>query len=97
VIGAAMVWRQTDTLQDAGIRRTYALARRRIHPPCLGERAALTLVCAALICAVERRRAIRITEFEQRQLNTIREETHRGITMRNPPASLHNAPLAITL
>jgi hypothetical protein len=46
--------------------------RRRIHPPCLGEHAALTLVCAALICAVDRWRAIRLTEFEQRQLNTTR-------------------------
>jgi hypothetical protein len=73
VIGAAMAWRQTDAVQDAGIRPTYALVRRRIHPPCLGERAALTLVDAALICAVERWLAIRITEFEQRQSKTIRE------------------------
>jgi hypothetical protein len=50
VLGAAaMASRHTNALQDAGICRTYALARRRIHPPCLGERAALTLVYAALI------------------------------------------------
>ena len=73
--------------QDAGIRCTYGLARRRIHPPCLGERAALTLVYAALICAVERWRAIRSAEFEQQQLKTIREEIHREFTMRNAPGS----------
>ena len=47
----------------------------------------MTVIYAALIFSVERWRAIRITEFEQQQLKTIREEIHREFTMRNAPGS----------
>ena len=54
-------------------------------PHAFGERAVLKLVYAALIRAAERWRGIRITEFEQRQLQAIRDEIDQNFTARNAP------------
>ena len=47
----------------------------------------MKLMYAALIRAAERWRGIRITEFEQRQLRAIREETDKDFAARNAPAA----------
>ena len=55
-------------------------------PHAFGERAVLKLMHAALIRASERWRGIRVTEFEQRQLNAIRNELDRAHAERTAPA-----------
>lgn len=45
-----------------------------MHPNAFGERAVLKLMFGALIRAAERWRAIKITEFERRQLTAVRQE-----------------------
>jgi putative transposase len=58
--------------------------RTKVIPHAFGERAVLKLMYAALICAAERWRGIRITEFERRQLRAIREEINKEFTARYP-------------
>jgi putative transposase len=58
-----------------------------VIPHAFGERAVLKLMYAALIRAAERWRGIKITEFEQRQLNAVRDEIDRDFTVRNAPTT----------
>ena len=69
----AAVWRGTAAHQG--------------DPACFGERAVLKLIYAALIRAAERRRGIKVSEFEQRQLKAIRDEIDKDFTARNAPAT----------
>ena len=61
--------------------------RTKVIPHAFGERAVLKLMYAALIRTAERWRGIRITEFEQRQLQAIREEIDKDFAVRNAPAA----------
>jgi putative transposase len=71
------------------LERLFGEQRRRtkVIPHAFGERAVLKLMYAALIRAAERRRGIRITEFERRQLKAIREEIDQDFTARIAPAT----------
>ena len=71
------------------LERLFGEERRRtkVIPHAFGERAVLKLMYAALIRAAERRRGIRITEFERRQLKAIREEIDKDFTARIAPAT----------
>src|SRR5262249_55150045 len=61
--------------------------RTKVIPHAFDERPFLSLVYAALIRATERWSAIRIADFEQRQLKAIREEIGRDFTKRCHPAA----------
>lgn len=67
------------------LERLFGEERRRtkVIPHAFGERAVLKLMYAALIRAAERWRGIRITEFEQRQLKTIRDDIDNDFAARN--------------
>jgi len=71
------------------LERLFGEARRRtkVIPHAFGERAVLKLMFAALIRAAERWRAIKMTEFERRQLKAIREELDRAFAARTAPAA----------
>jgi transposase-like protein len=58
------------------LERLFVEERRRLKiiPNAFGERAVLKLMFGALIRAAERSRAIKITEFERRQLSAVRQE-----------------------
>ena len=83
-LGHRRVIRTTNLLE-----RLFGEARRRtkVIPHAFGERAVLKLIYAALIRAAERWRGIRITEFEQRQLKAIRDESDQDFRARNAPAT----------
>ena len=52
-----------------------SLSRRlKIIPNAFGEKAVLKLMFAAMTRAAERWRAVRITEFERRQMDALRDE-----------------------
>ncbi len=70
------------------LERLFGEARRRtkVIPHAFGERAVLKLMYAALIRAAEHWRGLRITEFEWRQLQAIRDELNRAHTERTAPA-----------
>jgi transposase-like protein len=71
------------------LERLFGEERRRtkVIPHAFGERAVLKLMYAASIRAAERWRGIRITEFEQRQLNAIRAEFDADFAARTSPAA----------
>ena len=48
--------------------------RLKIIPNAFGEKAVLKLMFAAMTRAAERWRAVRITEFERRQMDALRDE-----------------------
>ena len=62
------------------LERLFGEERRRtkVIPHAFGERAVLKLMYAALIRAAERWRGLKMTEFEQRQLQAIRAELNRA-------------------
>jgi putative transposase len=74
------------------LERLFGEERRRtkVIPHAFGERAVLKLMYAALIRASERWRGIRVTEFEQRQLNAIRNDLDRAHAERTAPAITPN-------
>ena len=69
------------------LERLFGEERRRtkVIPHAFGERAVLKLMYAALIRAAERWRGLRMTEFECRQLTTIRNELDRAHAERTAP------------
>ena len=58
------------------LERLFLEERRRLKvlPHAFGERPVLELMFAAMTRASERRRAIRITDFERRQMATVRDD-----------------------
>ena len=74
------------------LERLFGEERRRskVIPHAFGERAVMKLMYAALVRAAERWRGIRISEFEQRQLNAIRTELDRAHAERTAPAVTAN-------
>jgi len=70
------------------LERLFGEARRRtkVIPHAFGERAVLKLMYAALIRAAERWRGLKMTEFERRQLQLIRDELNRAHAERTAPA-----------
>jgi transposase-like protein len=71
------------------LERLFGEERRRtkVIPHAFGERAVLKLMYAALIRAAERRRGIKVSQFEQSQLKAIRDEIDTNFTARNAPAT----------
>ena len=71
------------------LERLFGEERRRtkVIPHAFGERAVLKLMYAALIRAAERWRGIKISEFERRQLKSIRGELNDQFTTRNAPVA----------
>jgi hypothetical protein len=80
------------------LERPFGEAQRRtkVIPHAFGERAVLKLMYAALIRASERWRGIRVTEFEQRQFNAIRNELDHAHAERTAPAISPNVPTTPT-
>ena len=76
--------RTTDLLE-----RLFGEERRRtkVIPHAFGERAVLKPMYAAPIRAAERWRAIKMTEFERRPLQAIKEELDRAFTARTAAAA----------
>jgi transposase-like protein len=70
------------------LERLFGEERRRtkVIPHAFGERAVLKLMYAALIRAAERWRGIKMSEFERRQLQAIRDELNRDHAERTAPA-----------
>lgn len=70
------------------LERLFGEERRRtkVIPHAFGERAVLKLMYAALIRAAERWRGLKMTEFETRQLQAIRDELNRAHAERTAPA-----------
>jgi transposase-like protein len=66
------------------LERLFVEERRRLKiiPNALGEKPVLKLMFGAMIRAAERWRAVKVTEFERRQLATVRRDlagiSHRG-------------------
>ena len=58
------------------LERLYVEGRRRLKiiPNAFGERAVLKLMFGALIRAAERRRSVKVTEFERRQMASVQKE-----------------------
>jgi transposase-like protein len=61
------------------LERLFVEERRRLKiiPNAFGERAVLKLMFGALIRAAERWRAVKVTEFERRQITAVRKELDR--------------------
>jgi len=80
------------------LERLFGEARRRtkVIPHAFGERAVLKLMYAALIRAAERWRAIKMTEFERRQLKAIRDELDRAHAQRTAPVVKTNVTASPT-
>ena len=79
------------------LERLFLEERRRtkVVPHAFGERPVLKLMFAAVIRAADRWRGISVGEFEQRQLQAIREELDRAHARRTAPA-VAAAPTATT-
>lgn len=67
------------------LERLFVEERRRLKiiPNAFGEKPVLKLMFGAMIRAAERWRAIRITDFERRQMAAIREEIDQEYEARN--------------
>ena len=65
--------------------------RLKIIPNAFGEKPVLKLMFGAMIRAAERWRAIRITDFERRQMAAIREELDQEYEVRNGVTSKTSA------
>jgi transposase-like protein len=70
------------------VERLFGEERRRskVIPHAFGARAVMKLMFAALLRASESWRGIRITEFELRQLNLLRNELNEQFGARHAPA-----------
>ena len=70
------------------LERLFGEERRRLKiiPNAFGERPVMKLMYAALIRASEKWRGLRMTEFEARQLDALRDELDEGYEKRTAPA-----------
>ena len=70
------------------LERLFGEERRRtkVVYHAFGERPVLKLMCAAVIRAADRWRGVTVSEFEQRQLEAIREALDRAHIERTAPA-----------
>lgn len=71
------------------LERLFGEERRRtkVIPHAFGERAVLKLMYASLIRASDRWKSIRVTEFETKQLDSLRGELNQDFETKNQPAS----------
>jgi len=74
------------------LERLFGEERRRskVIPHAFGERAVLKLMYAAMIRAAERWRGLRVTAFERRQLQAIRDELNQALASKTAPAGAMN-------
>jgi putative transposase len=91
--GHRRVIRTTNLLE-----RLFREERRRMNAAgtLFGERAVLKLMFAALVRASDRWRGIRITEFERRQLEKLREQLVSDHRQRQAPAATTKTPSHIS-
>ena len=85
------------------LERLFVEERRRLKiiPNAFGEKAVLKLMFGAMIRAAERWRAIKITDFERRQMQAVRQELDQEYEARNslapkPSADAGHAKLSST-
>ncbi len=85
------------------LERLFVEERRRLKiiPNAFGEKAVLKLMFGAMIRAAERWRAIKVTDFERRQMAAARQELDQEYETRNglepkPSADANNAKLSST-
>jgi len=83
------------------LERLFVEERRRLKiiPNAFGEKPVLKLMFGAMIRAAERWRAIKVTDFERRQLAAVRQELDQEYEARTglvskPPAGAHNTKLS---
>jgi len=83
----ACIAHQRLPLAHRKVTRNYELARAAVwrRAPAFGERPVLKLMCAALIRASESWRGVKITEFETRQLQALREDLQNTHAQRVSP------------
>ena len=85
------------------LERLFVEERRRLKiiPNAFGEKPVLKLMFGAMIRAAERWRAIKITDFERRQMTAIRQELDHEYQAQNglaqkPSANAHQSKLSST-
>jgi len=80
------------------LERLFGEERRRtkVIPHAFGERAVLKLMYAALIRGAERWRGLKVTEFDSRQLKTIRQDLDRAHAERTAPVANANVTASPT-
>src|SRR5262245_1087798 len=80
------------------LERLFGEERRRskVIPHAFGERAVLKLMYAAMIRAAERWRGLRVTAFERRQLQAIRDELNQAHANKTAPAVATNTTASPT-
>jgi transposase-like protein len=80
------------------LERLFGEERRRtkVIPHAFGERAVLKLMYAALIRAAEHWRGIKITEFEKRQLNALKEELDNAFAARTAAPTVTASPTRLS-
>lgn len=85
------------------LERLFVEERRRLKiiPNAFGEKPVLKLMFGAMIRAAERWRAIRVTDFERRQMQAVRQELDQEYEARNgldqkPSADAHQQKLSST-
>ncbi len=83
------------------LERLFVEERRRLKiiPNAFGEKPVLKLMFGAMIRAAERWRAIRVTDFERRQMEAVRQELDHEYEARNglapqPSADAHQTKLS---
>ncbi len=83
------------------LERLFVEERRRLKiiPNAFGEKPVLKLMFGAMIRAAERWRAIRITDFERRKMQAVRQELDHEYEARNglaprPSADAHQTKLS---
>ena len=79
------------------LERLFVEERRRLKiiPNAFGEKPVLKLMFGAMIRAAERWRAIKLTDFERRQMAAVRQELdqeYEAAIATPPPASARNTP-----
>jgi hypothetical protein len=70
------------------------LRRLKIIPNAWGEKPVLKLMFGAMIRAAERWRAIKITDFERRQMAALREELNLEYETRNGLGKIYSSDQA---
>lgn len=81
-------WRASVIRTTSLLERLFREERRRVNAAgtLFGERAVLKLMYAALVRASDRWRGIRISEFERRQLERLRDQLVADHRQRHSPA-----------
>ena len=90
---SGIAYRSAAFLLIPRLERLFVEERRRLKiiPNAFGEKAVLKLMFGAMIRAAERWRAIKVTDFERRQMHAVRQELDQEYEARNGLASKPSA------